>query len=396
MTSLAFAACLAECASAADWPRFRGPDGTGISRESIAEKGWPEGDLRQIWKTAVGVGFSSPVVSEGRLFISGNQADSDTFYCLDTETGDPLWKHSWDSEVWPYLYEGGVNATATVDGSRVFALGRHGPLFCFEAHTGDVLWQLDLHRDLQLEKPAWGFTSAPLIAGDLLILNAGSHGLALNKTNGKVAWTTGTGDAAYAVPEPFDAYGTPAFIVFGPDSLAAVRRSDGGILWETPWKTQFKVNAAQPILRNNQMFVSSAYDFGCALLEVEAGGTREIWRNKDMQNHFNTCVLIGDHLYGISGTEASKATLRCMEFATGKVEWTETGSGLGSVIAAQDTLIVLSDRGELQFAKASPEAYQVDYRSQVLGGKCWTPPCLAHGRIYCRNAAGDLVAVAAP
>ncbi|HUF61635.1 MAG TPA: PQQ-binding-like beta-propeller repeat protein [Verrucomicrobiales bacterium] len=386
----------ADFATAADWPRFRGPNGTGVSEEHLAEKGWPDGDLHQFWKTNVGIGFSSPVVSEGRLFISGNQSDTDSFYCLNAETGDLLWKHSWESEAWPYLYEGGTNATAAVDGAQVFTLGRHGPLFCFDAATGEVLWKLDLHRDLNLQKPSWGFTSAPLVSGELLILNAGSHGLALNKATGKVAWTTGTGDAAYAVPEPFDAQGTPALVIFGPASLAAVRRSDGSLLWETPWKTQFKVNAAQPIVRNNQIFVSSAYGFGCALFEAEAAGPREVWRNNEMQNHFNSCVLIGDHLYGISGTEASKAGLRCMEFATGKVEWTVSGAGLGSVIAAQDTLIVLTGRGELQFAKASPKAYQVDYRTQALGGKCWTPPCLAHGRIYCRNAAGDLVAVAAP
>ncbi len=384
-------------ASAEPWPKWRGPHGDGISRESMpGPDQWPDGALRTLWKTNVGTGFSSPVVKDGRLYVSGNLNDRDTFYCFDIVKGETLWKHVYESEVWPYLYDGGPNATATLDGDRVFALGRHGHLFCFEAPTGKIVWDANLHEELGLAKPSWGFTSAPLVRGDRLYLNAGTRGLALEKSTGKVIWKNGDGDGAYATPEPVQLGDENALIVFGPTSCSAVRAEDGGLLWEIPWETKYKVNAAQPIIHQGQMFLSSAYGFGCALFDISAKGAREVCRNQAMENHFNTCVLIDGYLYGVSGTSADKCVLKCLAWETGETRWEERGVGMGSLIAADGHLIVLSDRGELMFAPVSPEAFEPVYRTQILGRKCWTPPALSDGILYARNSRGDLVAVKLP
>ncbi len=379
------------------WHRWRGPNADGLSPEALPGSGsWPEADLPRLWKTNVGTGFSSPVIQEGRLFVSGNQHDRDTFYCIDVKTGKSIWKHRYDSELWPYLYDGGPNATATIDGDHVYVLGRHGECFCFQAADGKKVWEVNLHQGLKLEKPSWGFTSAPLVLGETLYLNAGTRGLALEKATGNVVWTSGSGDAAYPTPEPVQFGDIGALIIFGPESCSAVRSSDGKLLWETPWKTKYKVNAAQPIIRDGKMFLSSAYGFGCALFSINTQGAKEIWRNKAMENHFNSCVLLGDHLYGISGTTADKCMLKCLSWQTGETLWEEKGMGMGSIIATKDLLIVLSDRGELVFAPASPKRFQPVYRTQILGGKCWTPPAIADGHLYARNAKGDLVAVKLP
>ena len=111
-----------------------------------------------------------------------------------------------------------------------------------------------------------------------------------------------------------------------------------------------------------------------------------------MANHFNSCVYWDGHFYGVDGnTDQAQRDLRCVELATGTVKWKHEGLGLGSLMAADGKLIVLSDRGELVVAEASPEAFKPLARAQVLGGKCWTVPVLANGRIYCRNARGALV-----
>jgi outer membrane protein assembly factor BamB len=344
----------------------------------------------------VGTGFSSPVVRDGRLFVSGNQNDRDTIFCLDVASGATVWKYTYASEVWPYLYDGGPNATATIDGDRVFALGRHGDLFCLSAADGSVVWKADIHKDLGMAKPSWGFTSAPLVQGEHLFLNAGTHGLALEKATGKVVWQTGKGDGGYATPEPVQLGNEKALVIFGPASCSAVRAADGTALWETPWETKYKVNAAQPIIQGNQMFLSSAYGFGCALFNIDASGAKEVWRNAAMENHFNTCVLLDGHLYGVSGTSEDKCVLKCLSWKTGETLWEEKGVGMGSLIASKGQLIVLSDRGELIFAPASPKGFKADYRTQILGGKCWTPPAISGGHLYARNSKGDIVAVKLP
>jgi outer membrane protein assembly factor BamB len=128
------------------------------------------------------------------------------------------------------------------------------------------------------------------------------------------------------------------------------------------------------------------------LLAVRGTGCDVVWENKGMANHFNSCVLIEGHLYGVHGnTDVAQKDLRCIEASTGKLKWTFEGLGLGSLTAADGKLIVLSERGELVVAPANPEVFKPVARAQVLGGKCWTVPVLANGRLYCRNAQGTLV-----
>ena len=83
--------------------------------------------------------------------------------------------------------------------------------------------------------------------------------------------------------------------------------------------------------------------------------------------------------------------LSCLDWQSGEVKWTDTKFGKGSLMMADGKLIALSEKGELIIAEANPKAFQVLSRAQVLGGKCWTVPVLANGRVYCRNAKGDLV-----
>ena len=93
----------------------------------------------------------------------------------------------------------------------------------------------------------------------------------------------------------------------------------------------------------------------------------------------------------MDGDAGQKASLKCVELATGAEKWSHPDFGLGAVAAADGKLIALSEKGELSVAQASPEGFRPAARAKVLGGKCWTVPVLSNGRIYCRNAAGEVV-----
>jgi hypothetical protein len=117
-----------------------------------------------------------------------------------------------------------------------------------------------------------------------------------------------------------------------------------------------------------------------------------IWEKAGIACHFNTAVHWQGCLYGIDGnTDAPPKDLRCVDLATGRIRWQETGFGLGSLLIAGQRLIVLGDKGELAVAPAAPDRFRALARAHVLGGKCWTTPVLANGRLYCRNAAGRLI-----
>jgi len=152
------------------------------------------------------------------------------------------------------------------------------------------------------------------------------------------------------------------------------------------WKTQYEVNAGSPIVLDDKIFISSGYGTGCALLQLKSGSLTELWKNKAMRNHFASCVLWQDHLYGFD-----ESTLTCLEFATGAVKWTEPSLGKGALMLADGKLIIQSEKGDLVIAAAEPAAYKEIARAKVLSGKCWVVPVLANGRLYVRNNAGDLV-----
>ena len=113
-------------ARAADWPRYRGPNLDGISTETGWSVDWPATGPKQLWKTNVGIGFSSISVADGRAYTMGNRDNQDTVYCFDAASGQVLWKHSYPSKLDPKYYDGGPSATPTIDAGRVYTLSKEG------------------------------------------------------------------------------------------------------------------------------------------------------------------------------------------------------------------------------------------------------------------------------
>ncbi|HAV64857.1 MAG TPA: alcohol dehydrogenase, partial [Verrucomicrobiales bacterium] len=151
-----------------------------------------------------------------------------------------------------------------------------------------------------------------------------------------------------------------------------------------------------PIFHGDRVFISSGYRAGGALLDLSSGEPRQVWASQNMHNQFNSAVLIDGFLYGITGQNGKpEAGLACVEFATGKLRWKEESVMFGALTAANNHLIVIGEKGELVIADVNPERFVARSQAQVLGGRCWTAPVLANGRIYVRNAKGDVVCVEA-
>lgn len=366
------------------WPHFRGPNRDGIATEKDALAGLTADGPKQVWKASLGFGFTSIAVANGLAYSSGHKDGNDTIYAFDAATGKPAWSYSYPAELTPNMYEGGPNATPTVAGSAVYHLAKDGLVVCLDAKSGKEAWKKNIAQEVGGAKPDWGFSGSPTVIGNGLFLNIGHHGVCVDRQSGKVVWKSGGDKAGYASPIPVT--GGKALLMFTGNSLSMVGATDGQLLWRHDWTTQYGVNSADPILIGTQVFIASGYEYGCALLDIGAAKPREIWRSKVMRNHFNACVAIDGHLYGFD-----ESTFKCIEWATGTQKWENGSLGEGSLIAADGKLIILSEKGELVIANAAPGGFKELSRSQVLSGRCWTSPAIAGGRIYCRNAKGDLV-----
>jgi outer membrane protein assembly factor BamB len=161
------------------------------------------------------------------------------------------------------------------------------------------------------------------------------------------------------------------------------------------WVTEYGVNASDPIVEGDRMFLSTGYGKGGGLFKLGAGAGQPeaLWTTKKLRTQLNAAVLFKGHLYGADGDTTQRASLKCLDFATGDEKWAQPGFGSGAAIIADGKLIALSGSGELMVARVSPEGFKPVSRAQILGGKNWTAPVLANGRIYCRNSRGDVVVV---
>ena len=221
-------------------------------------------------------------------------------------------------------------------------------------------------------------------------MNAGTSGTAFDKKTGKLEWSAAAGMPGYASPVAMKSGSKVSFLLFSKDSLIGVDGKTGKPQWSFPWKTKYDVNAADPILvGKSNVFISSGYGTGCAMLKATSRGVSKVWQNTHMSNHVGSCVLHDGHLYGFDDKD-----LACIDVKRGDTKWTQAGLGKGGMMLADGKLIILSEQGgNLVIAEASPKAFAEIARAQVLDGHTWTPPVLANGRIYCRNDAGAIACV---
>lgn len=377
--------------TASDWPLWRGPDRNGISTETEWNPAALNKGAKVAWETNLGDGHSSFAIKGNMLYTMGNVSNSDIVYCINTKDGSTIWKHSYPCTGGNYP---GPRAAPVLDGSNLYTFSRNAQLFCLKADSGKVVWKKDLIAEEKMAEPRWGFASSPVIEDNMLILNAGAHGIAIDKTTGKTIWSSGAGDASYASAVIFKSGSKKYAAIFSAKAMNAVDIKSGSKVWAHPWDTSYDVHAADPLILDNFMFLSSGYKTGSCLLEIKNDTPKQVWGiQSEMKNHFNSSVLINGCVYGIAGnTGSGKAT--CLDFKTGDIKWAE-GKGYEGLMAANGKLILMDKAGFLTIAEVNPEKFAEISKAQVLDGSAqnWTVPILANGFIYCRNGKGRLVCV---
>jgi outer membrane protein assembly factor BamB len=378
-------------AAAEEWFRFRGPQLNGLSTEDQWSHAWGESGPLVAWRSQVGVGLSGLVVSAGRVYTLGNTDDIDAVFCLDAHSGQVIWQHSYPAPVDSNEFEGGPTSTPTVSGDQLFTLSRQGDLLCFDKATGQVQWHQQVAELAGVRVPTWGFAGSPLVLEDLVLVNVGEAGVAVQRQTGELVWNSADRDAGYSSIVPFTWQGQAAVIFGSARAYVCVEPTTGREMWRHRWLTTFGCNAADPIIFEDKIFISSGYNRGCVQLDASGPEVTEIWKHKEMQNQISSCVLIDGFLYGIHGDVGGSTQLRCIQWSTGKVQWSDDSFRPGAISAAGRRLIVVSDDGELLIMAAESQASRVLARYRGLQAKCWTAPVLSSGQLYCRSALGELL-----
>jgi outer membrane protein assembly factor BamB len=384
------ASCLAACAAAAsDWSQFLGPNRDGSTADGSLTEGWRRAELKTVFRASVGEGYSGVAVAGGRLFGMEKAGANERVFAREASDGSALWTlvtGPSPSDVYGGL---GPRGTPAVSGDRLFAVSAGGDLLAIETASGRVAWRRSLARDLGWRPPAEGTASSPLVAdGRVYVMNGGSGGrafAALDRETGRTLWTSQDDRSSYASPVRWKTGGVAQVLFLGGRTLFAVAPSDGSALWTYAWPTHDFVNAATPlVLPPDRVFISSGHDQGAALLRVRGAGgglaVEEVWRTREMKNHFNNSVHADGVLFGFD-----ESLLTAIDVETGRRLWRERGFGKGSLVRAGRDLVVLSEEGELALVEPARDRARVVRRQAVLSGRTWTPPSIASGRVYLRG-----------
>jgi outer membrane protein assembly factor BamB len=406
-----------------DWPRFLGPLGTGVSPEKGIISPWPKDGLRLVWYRDIGTGYCMPSIARGRLYLFDREKDNARLSCFKSETGEFLWKFEYPTDYQDYYgYNTGPRCSPIVDDDRVYIYGSEGMLHCLWALDGKPLWKVDTKAQFGVVQNFFGVASTPAIEGNLLLVVVGGSppdsdkvSFADLKGNGSgiVAFDKLTGEVKYKITDELAGYASPVSatiggrrwcFVFARSGLVAFEPKTGKVDFQFPWRARVleSVNAANPVVVDDKVFISETYGPGGALLKIKPAGPDVIWtdaekRVKSMQCHWSTPIYQDGFLYGSSGRYVQNADFRCIELATGNVKWKVPGLTRVSMLMVDGHLIVQTEDAELLLFKVDPKncvaVSDMDLREGIrVAGKtlltvkppCWASPILSHGLLYVR------------
>jgi outer membrane protein assembly factor BamB len=389
-----------------DWPQWRGPNRDGVWRETEALETFPVGGLDITWRAPVGRGWSSPVVADGRVFVTDVKVARpnaiERVLCFDEANGKQLWIHDYKAPYpdWAFTPDaGGPRATPLVRDGKLYARGATGRLFCFDAARGDVIWEKDLGTDYRLEAFS-GITSSPLIDENLLILllfaKQSAAVVALDRNSGKEVWRALDDTFSYSSPIVITAGGKGQLIVWSQEGVTALDPATGKTWWREVARIPGDLTSASPVFDDHRLLVAGMM----FQLDPDRPSASLLWpesraASQRVFSNTSTPLLLGDCVY----SARTSGELVCLDAATGRELWqTNTVTDLknGSSIHLTpngDSVLLFTDEGNLLRARLSANGYVELGRTHLIdpthpfNGRnvVWPPPAYANGHVFVRN-----------
>lgn len=397
LTFLSIAFLVGTSAFAQSWEQWRGANRDGVVKDFSAPAVWPK-KLKQIWKTPVGSGYSSPVISKDRVWVHSLDGEKETVNCLELKTGKLLWNKSYSVQFTKNQYATqmgkGPFATPVLHDGKLYTLGVNAVLSCFDAMTGELKWQKDFGKP-DTSKMFCGTAASPLIDGGNLIVYTGDDirggaMVALDPVTGKENWRwTGEGPG-YASPIIATFAGVRQIVTMTDKSVIGISAKDGRLLWRLAWPDEWNENIVTPLIYKNSLILSGVRKGTMAVEIVTAGGkweTKQIWHNRELTMYMNSPVLDGEHFFGM--TNKRKGSLFCADAATGKVLWSTAGreGANAAILHTKDLLFILNNDGGLIVAKKNPDRFDQVAKYSVAEGATYAHPVIFGKQILIKDDA---------
>ena len=389
-----------------DWPQWRGPERSGISKETGLLKEWPKEGPKLLWQVNdIGDGYSTPAVVGKRIYLMSNRGMENEFVqALSTQDGKVIWTARVGNvgnpnQNPPYPK---ARSTPTVDGNLVFALGSDGDLACLDAKSGKIRWQKSLRKEFGGQPGEWAYAESPLVDGDVVVVTPGGAEatmVALNKKTGALIWKSavpGGDPAGYTSAIVVQAAGRKQYVQFLSKGLIGVDAKTGEFLWRYKDVAKGPAQYFTPVARGEHVY-GGALGVGGGLVRLKVDGAgvaaEQVYFERGLPNGLGGAVLVGEYLYG---TDIAPGQFVAVEFITGKVKWKHESIGRVSTAYADGLLYLHGVDGDVALAEASPEGYREKSRftppnqpkhKQVgtYPEQAYAHPVIANGRLYIRD-----------
>jgi outer membrane protein assembly factor BamB len=391
---------------AADWPRWRGPDGTGHVPAGIAVPKTLPAEPQVVWHVKIGDGLGSPVVSGGKVFYLDNQKGKETVHAADAATGTEAWSVPLDEVHKDFQSSPGPRSTPVADGDRVYVQSCRGEFQCLNAADGKVLWRVSFVKDfgalfsgeigLAVGASRHGYTGSAVVDGDHIIVGVGgvqgASVVCFDKKDGKVLWKSQNDVPGYGGPVLATIGGTKQVVSFTSEAVIGLDPADGKLLWRSPAiKTAFARHVTTPVVVDDMVIVAS-HEAGLLGFRVTKDGdafkAERAWVQKPLACNFASPVAVEGQVYGLG----TGNTLFCADARTGDKAWANDSffsgmleKGYASFLVMNDTILVLAEKGQLFLVAADPKECRVISKAKACE-KNLCNPAYVDGKLYVRDA----------
>jgi outer membrane protein assembly factor BamB len=371
----------------ADWPGFRGARRDGIVRGVRIVTDWSGSPPVQLWRRPIGPGWSSFAVRDDLCYTQEQRGEDELVACYKVSTGEPVWRHRDAVRFYESNGGAGPRATPTLSNGRLYTFGATGILNALNAANGAVIWSRNVASETNTKTPGWGFTSSPLVVGNMVIVAADATLVAYDIATGHQRWVGPAHHGSYSSPQRTKIDGVEQILLLGGQGAISVAPADGAVLWEHTWPGGAIVQPA--LMANGDVLVntvSMSGGVGTRRLSVSHGpsgwNVEERWTSNGLKPYFNDFVVHKGHAFGFDGN-----ILACIDVEDGKRKWKggRYGNGQLVLLPEQDLLLVLSEEGELVLVGATPDQFKEIARVPAIEGKTWNHPVIAGDILLIRN-----------
>lgn len=365
------------------WSGFRGKERNGSIKGLKINTDWQTSAPRELWRKEIGPGCSSFAASETHFFTQEQRGEYEMVTCYELETGKPVWVHQDSARFWDSHCGAGPRSTPALHNNRIYTLGATGIFNALDANTGNVIWQRNAQIDTDAKQLNWAFCGSPLVVDSLVIATVSGCIIAYDINTGEPVWKGPHTNQSYSSPHLMDIGGVKQILFVNIKGITSFNPADGSVLWNYQMAGEQILQPA--LISEDNLIVSKGNIGGLCRLDVskavETSEIKELWLSAKIKPNHNDFVVHKGYIYGYNGP-----FLVCIDAKTGERKW-RGGRLLGWILllADQDLLLILTEKGEIVTVEANPDKYTELGKIHGITGRTWNHPAIANDILLVRN-----------